>query len=296
MVVQQRWFTVPDRTSAGNTLRLFSRYWRPERPVRAEIFGIHGVCEHCGRYQHLAEDLTRAGYSLRMIDLRGHGQSGGPRAYVERFDHFLDDVSDVLETLQNEEDWRPDFLFGHSMGAAIMGLFGAERRPEVRGVILSGLPVVVGGRLMPILRTAAIWLSRRFPRLRLVKMNTPVLMQFGARYLTHDPKVIEDFRRDPLVYRGRLSMRLAGELLQATRRLHTAAERFELPLLLLHGTGDVLARSRGSELFYRRAASSDKTLQLYPDFYHEVINELDRDRVVADLLAWLAARSNPTGP
>ncbi|GAB6167212.1 alpha/beta hydrolase [Thermostilla marina] len=289
----QRTFTVPDTPAGRGTLQLFSRHWSPETPCKATVFGVHGICEHSGRYARLAEDLTRAGYALRMIDLRGHGKSEGPRAHVQRFDQYLDDVDAVLSELEAEGAY-PDFLLGHSMGAAIMGLYGALRRPPVKGIILSAPPVIVGGPMMPLLRYVALTISRLFPGLRLVKMNTPVLMKFGAKYLSHDPRVVDDFRNDPLVYRGRLSTRLAGEVLQASRRLRKVAARFQTPLLLLHGTGDVLARAGGSELFHRLAGSHDKTLKLYPGFYHEVLSETERDRVVADVIAWLDTHLEPS--
>ncbi|RMF99886.1 MAG: alpha/beta hydrolase [Planctomycetota bacterium] len=284
----QRTFTVPESPSSRGTLQLFSRYWSPETACKATVFGVHGICEHSGRYARFAEDLCRNGYALRMIDLRGHGKSEGPRAHVQRFDQYLEDIDAVLAELEREGAY-PDFLLGHSMGAAIMGLYGALRRPPVKGVVLSAPPVIVGGPMMPLLRYLALTVSRLLPGLRLVKMNTPVLMKFGAKYLSHDPRVVEDFRNDPLVYRGRLSTRLAGEVLQASRRLRKVAGRFQAPLLLLHGTGDVIARSSGSELFHRLAGSHDKTLKLYPGFYHEVLGETERDRVIADVIAWLDA-------
>jgi alpha-beta hydrolase superfamily lysophospholipase len=63
-----------------------------------------------------------------------------------------------------------------------------------------------------------------------------------------------------------------------------------LPLLIMCGSEDKIAALAGSELLYERAGSSDKTLKVYDGHYHELFNDLDKERVLKDMVGWLTAR------
>ncbi|NMC19231.1 MAG: alpha/beta hydrolase, partial [Thermogutta sp.] len=140
-------------------ITLFSRRWEPAGPIRGEIFGLHGLWEHCGRYAEFAARLNAAGYALQMIDHRGHGRSEGPRLYIERIETLVEDFEGVLEQWRDRRGRDPDFLFGHSMGAGVLILHAAAHRPPVRGAVLSGPPIRIAARVLPPLRYAALLLS-----------------------------------------------------------------------------------------------------------------------------------------
>ena len=63
-----------------------------------------------------------------------------------------------------------------------------------------------------------------------------------------------------------------------------------MPLLILHGTEDKAAKSSGSQLFYDRAGSTDKTLKLYDGHFHDLLNDVGKETVMADITAWIEAR------
>jgi acylglycerol lipase len=63
-----------------------------------------------------------------------------------------------------------------------------------------------------------------------------------------------------------------------------------VPLLIMHGTHDIVTDPNGSRQLYERASSADKTLHLYPGLYHEVFNELEREQVIGDLIDWIKKR------
>ena len=109
----------------------------------------------------------------------------------------------------------------------------------------------------------------------------------GCHFLSRDPAVVEAFQNDPLVFHGGFPARTGAEILRAADRLQTAAEGLALPLLVLHGTGDIVTDHRGSRLLVARAGSTDKKLHLYPGLYHDLVNEPEREQVLADVLGWL---------
>jgi alpha-beta hydrolase superfamily lysophospholipase len=265
--------------TARDGLRLYEQWWLPEQDPRAVVVVVHGINEHGGRYRRLADDLTRRGYAVCAMDLRGHGNSDGPRAWIAAFDEYLDDLELLLDRARARQPGKPLFLLGHSLGGAIVALLGIMRTPSVDGLIFSAPAVLIAGDLFPMLRHVASLASRVWPTLRLARM--------GCRFMSRDPVVVEAFRNDPLVFQGRFPVRTGAEILKAASRIQVGMKRLTSPLLILHGTGDMVTDPKGSRQLYTRAGSTDKTLYLYPGLYHEVLNEPERETVLSDLLAWL---------
>lgn len=272
------------RLSDGSSLR--GRSWEPEGNPRARIFGLHGVLEHSGRYGRLATDLTQAGYALEMVDLRGHGRSDGPRAFIPSWEQLLVDLDEVHAQLRAEVR-VPDFLFGHSMGAALTILWVTSRRPNIKGMILSAPPVMTPVRVPMLVRILGRWLVHRWPELRIVRLKTAE--RYGRHAVSRDPQVLEDLKNDPLVCRGPFPLKTGLLLLELPQRLQEAARACDAPFLLLQGTGDKLSSYRGAELFFQLAPARDKVLRLYEGLYHEVLSEPERAQVLADVLSWLSA-------
>jgi acylglycerol lipase len=269
------------RFSARDGLSLYEQCWLPEGPIKAVLVMVHGVNEHSGRYARLAGDLNRNGYAVYMMDLRGHGRSDGARVMVRSFDDYLSDVEVLLERVAEREPGKPLFLFGHSMGGAIVTLLAITRPPKVRGLILSSPALLIAGGVFPVLRKLASFFSAVWPSLRLVGI--------GCRFISHDQAVVEAFRADPLVYHGKMPVRTGAEILRTADLIQKQMESIQLPLLIIHGTGDYVTDPNGSRQLYARAKSEDKTMQLYPGLYHEVFSEPEREQAVTDLLAWLDA-------
>jgi acylglycerol lipase len=268
-----------DRFTTADGLELFEQSWLPERDPAASVVVVHGINEHGGRYARLAEDLNHRGYAAYTVDLRGHGRSQGDRALILAFDEYLSDVEALLERVAARQPGKPIFLLGHSMGGAIVALLSILRPPRVRGVILSAPAVLIAGNVFPILRRVAAFVSMVWPTLRVTRM--------GCRFISRDPAVVEAFRNDPLVFHGRFPVRTGAEILRAAKRIQNDAQRITLPLLVMHGTGDIVTDPKGSRLLVSRASSDNKTLQLYTGLYHDIFSEPERDQVVADLIAWL---------
>jgi alpha-beta hydrolase superfamily lysophospholipase len=107
--------------------------------------------------------------------------------------------------------------------------------------------------------------------------------------VSRDPEVVRDYDADPLNYHGKLPARTVHEMAQEVARFPDSIPSITVPLLLQVGTGDQLVPPQSSELVYGWASSEDKTIKRYDGLYHEILNEQERDQVVADTLAWLDA-------
>ena len=100
-----------------------------------------------------------------------------------------------------------------------------------------------------------------------------------------------DYASDPLNCHGKVPARTLGEIIKLVEWLPAALSVLTLPMLVMHGAADKLAGVSGSEMLIARTGSTDKTLKVYPELYHEIFNELppDRARVLANLSEWIDA-------
>ena len=260
--------------------QLHTQHWAPSGAPEAIVLLVHGYAEHCNRYGGVARTFVTQNVRVHTYDQRGYGRSGGPRAYVDAFDTYLDDLGQVLQTVRSQAPDRPLFLFGHSMGGLVALKYVLDRGPSLRGLMLSAPALEINPDLAPILRRAAQLLGRLWPTL-------PTTRSPGDA-ISRDPAVVAD--ADPLNYHGRVLARTGAEMLRAgadTRpRLHT----LQTPFLVLHGTADSLTNPDWSQKLYERAAASDKTLRLYEGLYHETFHEPEKEEVLSDLSDWLSVR------
>jgi alpha-beta hydrolase superfamily lysophospholipase len=267
---------------AADGLRLRARLWAPAAPPRALLLLTHGMGEHSSRYVHVAGALTAAGYALAAHDLRGHGRSEGPRGHTPNYAQTLDDIQLVYDWAAGQFPSLQRFLYGHSLGGQLTLSFALDRQPEAAGVIASA----------PWLRLKPPPPASKAIAGRLINSVWPAFTydtELGPVPMSHDADHLNSFPELDLTH-TRISVRLGVGALDHGLELLRRAPEFERPLLILHGEADLTMDPAGSREFYERAGSADKTFKLYPGFYHEVHNEIERARVLADIVDWLNAR------
>lgn len=267
-------------------LRLFERSWLPDGEPKGVLCIVHGYAEHSGRYDYVGNWLAQRGYAVHALDLRGHGRSEGDRVFVRSFNEYLDDVDAFLALVRARHSGTAPWLFGHSLGGSIVALSAVTRRPDVRGLLFSGAVLAAAAGTPRIVTRIMLLLGRFVPRLRLRKL--------AAATVSRDPEVVAWYDADPLNFRGKMPAGLIASMIRAGRVIDERMETIDKPLLIMHGTEDVLASPEGSEALYQRAASTDKTLKLYPGLFHEILNEPEKDQVLADIAGWLDARAMPS--
>ncbi|MEM8923552.1 MAG: lysophospholipase [Actinomycetota bacterium] len=256
------------------------RRWRPAEsegggPPRSAILIVHGIGEHSGRYLHVGRFLAERGHDVAAFDARGHGQTGGRRGYVERFDEFLDDVEDALA--ERRELGVPVVLLGHSLGGLISSTYVVSDRPPPDLLILSAPSLhAVVPRWQ---RVAAPALSRLAPRLFIAS-------DFDPSILMADPEVQQTFVDDPLRLGG-ATTRLGNEIFQAMAATNARLDRITMPTYVLHGDADQLVPPAASAPL---AELPSVTYRLWPGLRHECFNEANHGEVLAEMEDWLSAR------
>ena len=257
--------------------------WRP----RAVVLIVHGLGEHAWRYDHVAQRLNEWGFCVRAYDQRGHGESGGARGVLPEEDTLLDDLAEVLEDTRSHiaEPWAcPLILMGHSMGGLIAATFVQRNMAPVDGLVLSS-PALDAG--IGTLQKKLIGLLYRFAP------NFATSNRLDASRISHNPAVVEAYRKDPLVH-DRISARLARFIDSNGPRVISAAPRWRVPTLLMYAGADSLVQPAGSRAFAAAAPRDKVHSHAFEGLYHEIFNEADPSAVFGTLKAWLEVQAPAT--
>ncbi len=261
-------------------VRIWYQWWRSAAP-KAAVVVVHGLGEHSGRYGNIVHCLVPQGYAVYALDHRGHGRSGGPRGHIDRFADLTADLERLIAQVKAAEPVLPVFLLGHSLGAAIALQYALERPQGLAGLIVSS----------PALRRKFAVPAYKLLLGRLLSGIWPTFsMHSGlpAAQLSHDPQVGAAYVADPLVH-DIATARFFTEVTDTMESILANAASLRLPLLVLMSDDDPLVDSGAMRSFFARASSADKTRHEYPGFLHEGFNEVERERPLGDLLAWLEA-------
>lgn len=271
-------------TLEGACGSLAGRIWEPSEQrehLTGHVMFVHGLADYCGRYEELANRLGTIGLAMIAIDLHGHGNSAGRRAYVHDFSDYLADIDVLCEQADREFAGTPRYLMGHSMGATVAALWVIKHQPELAGLILSSGAFARGADISPVLARLSHVIAAIAPRLATVRID-PTL-------ITHDANRAAAYRDDPLVDHDGIRARTGSQLLKAIDHLMRQAHTICVPTLMFHGTEDQITNPDGSQMLFYRLGSQDKSLKLYDGLFHETLNELEREQVYDDLLNWITA-------
>lgn len=269
-----------ERIDTTGGLTLFVRSWRPEGTARGVVAICHGVKSHSGYYMWAAAQLVARGFAVYALDLRGRGQSDGERFYIEAFADYLNDVDALMNLARSREPGLPVFLLGHSAGGVVSSVYTLEHQAELAGLICESFAFQV---YAPDFALAVLkGLSHIAPHAHVLDLKT--------RDFSRDPHAVQAMLDDPLIAHEVQPTRTVAQLVLADERLKREFPLITLPVLILHGTADKVTKPGGSQLFCDTAGSRDKTLKLYEGHAHDLLNDIDKEKVMADITSWLDAR------
>lgn len=263
--------TTPDGT------QLLAYHWAATGETRGVFVIMHGLKDYASRYAELATQLATTGYSVYAFDLRGHGHSAGPRVAPDDWTDYVADLDRFLTTVEQREPGKPIFLFGHSMGGAIAARTAEIHQPKLAGLLLSGpaLAIDAGPLLIAATRMSG-FLMPSFPALKLDNDD-----------FSSVPGTGEAMSKDPLVSNPPAPARTAAGLVDGMRAIWADADQLTMPVIAMHGTSDKLTAPSGSRALIHRIPSSDKALQIFPGFYHDLLHEPKHAEVETVIHRWL---------
>lgn len=261
-------------------LNLHWRRWEPSGEVRGLVWVVHGLGEHGGRYDLVAEAATSWGFVVFAHDHRGHGLSQGPRTFTPRFQDLLDDLATVRPLAEEgiPENARR-VMWGHSMGGLI-AIRALQDDPTLADAAVLSAPWIAGATTTPQWKEAlARVLNRVAPRLRLAA-------GLGPEALTSDPVRIKDWRADPLVQKS-ITPRLYLEAGAAQREAWRRRDRLSIPTLFLVPSNDVLVSASETLRFARSAGPGLVRVEPLPGARHEPHNDVGRNAMFELVREWI---------
>ena len=265
--------------SAGG-VSIFLRSWKSVGKARAVVVMCHGVNSHGGQYLWPAGQLAMEGLAPFALDLRGRGKSDGERFYVDDVAEYVADVASVIRLAKSRYPGLPVFLLGHSAGGVVSCTYALDHQAEIAGLVCESFAYKVPApdlALTLIKGIAAI--APRLPALRLRNED-----------FSRDPIAVRILNSDPLTANEKQPAKTVAALVRANERLRREFPRITLPLLVLHGTADKATMAAGSQSFFDAAGSRDKTLKLYDGHFHDLLNDVGKEAVMADIRGWIDAR------
>ncbi len=267
---------------AFDGLDIFAQGWEPTVPQpKAVVCLVHGLGEHSSRYAHVAEAFGNEGYIFFASDLRGHGRSGGARGHISSIEDFMKDIDELLKQARTRYPDLPIILYGHSLGGIQVLHYGLTRKPNVKGIIATSAALHTPLEEQTLKVNMAKILGSLLPSVTLAS-------GLDAKAISRDEKVVQAYVNDPLVH-DKVSLGLGKTMLGASSWTLAHASEFPLPLLLMHGKEDKIAFPSSSSEF-AAALKSKCTLVLWDDGYHELHNDLEKDKVLKTMTLWMDAR------
>lgn len=288
---------------SGHTLE--KAYWPVQGKPKAIVQLVHGMAEHIRRYDATAQRLNEAGFAVVGHTHMGHGEHADVLGYFGPkggWDVLIEDVHAVRQQTQQEWPDVPYFLLGHSMGSFVVRGYCLKHEKGLAGVILSGTghyakPILNAGTLLA--NVQCLFGMAKKPSHLLLEISSKDNLksyddvQTGFDWLSRDREVVQRYINDPLCgftftaagYRDMFGglMRLYPEKLGAMEK--------NIPVYLLSGDQDpVGANGAGVERVaqeIRDAGVKNVSVKLYPEGRHEMFNELNKEEVWNDLIAWL---------
>ena len=258
-------------------IKIFTREWQPAGKPHGVVVISHGLNAHSGLYEWAAEQFTSNGLAVYALDHRGRGHSEGERFFVKKFADWTTDLASFIDIVKAREPGLPVFLLGHSAGGVIACGYALEHQDELAGLICEDFAYKVPAPdvALAILKGA----GHVAPHAHVFKLKN--------EDFSRDPAVVAAMNADPLIANEKQPAETMAELVRADELLKKSFQKITLPVLILHGTGDKVTKVSGSQEFYEKAGSSDKTLKLYEGHFHDLLADIGKQQVMADIQAWI---------
>lgn len=258
-------------------INIFYRADKVKEPKAAVIF-VHGICEHLGRYDYVKDKFNDNGYNVYRYDARGHGKSEGKRGYLKDFDDYLEDLDTLVNKVKIENNGLKVIIIGHSMGGLVATAYACRHPSKVDLLGLSG-----ACNVCPNVAKA----------LKCLPYNLMGILNYVNKLgkgVCSVEEVVEAYEKDPLVLK-KVSYRLLGNaFVKGTRYVNKNIGKINCPVIVMHGEKDTTVVKETGQWTFDNLKCIDKQIKIYPNLYHEIFNEINKDEVIQDLLYWCKER------
>jgi acylglycerol lipase len=265
----------------GDDGRIFVRRWEAVGRPTASLVICHGFNAHSDHYARAAEVFAQRGFEVTALDLRGRSRSDGERFHVETFEDYISDLSKAIDLARATNPGLPVHLLGHSAGGIIALAYALEHQDRISGLICESIALRLPSPAIAV--TLLRGVSHLAPHAHVVRLR-------NADF-SRDPAWVAQLDADPLIRDEVQTVQAIAALARAASKAAAQFDRIVLPVFMMHGTSDRAALQAGTQQLFDTVESQDKTLRLYDGFYHDLLNDLGRDRVTNDIGNWIEQRA-----
>ena len=258
--------------------QFYGQYFTPST-IKGAVILVHGMGEHSGRYtEFVIPKLVEQNLAVITYDQFGHGKTSGKKGHNPSFDAVLDSLSKVIEKARETFGDLPTFLYGHSMGGNVIINYILRRQHNFKGVIATS----------PLLRLAfepPKW--KLFVGKIIQKIAPSVTMpsELDANSISRDPIEVKKYIDDTLVH-DKISPNYSLTFFESGKWAIKNANKLQVPLLIVHGTGDKITDHKASKEFVDNT-NGKATLKLFDDGYHELHNDLEKEKFIKSINDWI---------
>jgi acylglycerol lipase len=271
-------------TTASDGVCLRGFVWKAAtEKVRGVVVITHGIRDYAMRYDAFARKLNAQGYAVYAQDLRGHAHSGGARQRFDSMNQLVADSELAFSAARAQYPGTPLFAFGHSLGGLVTAEYALAHGVGLSGVVLTGAALKRPESVGSVAVGAAKVLGTVAPGLNVVKVDDSEF--------SRDPEVMRSLAADPLVDHAKLPAASAAASIKGMGEVRRRMGELGMPMLVMYGLADKVNPTAGSDDFYAGVKSTDKSLKTYPNVYHDMLHEPERDQIASDIIVWLNART-----
>jgi alpha-beta hydrolase superfamily lysophospholipase len=262
----------------GDGVSLYYQSWHPVEAPKAVLGIVHGLGGHSGLFGNVVNAIVWQGYAVYGLDLRGHGRSVGQRGYINRWAELREDFDRFRQFIATHHPALPCFAMGHSLGSIVVLDYALRHPNSLSGLVIMAPPLKQAG-VLPLRLAIGQLFSWVYPRFTL---NTGIPRTASSR----NPEVIAAYESDPLRH-TKGTARLVTEYLKTIQYIQTNLHHLQTPILVLHGSEDVVALPESSDLLFEQLQVIDKEYRSYSGAFHDLHNDTNYQTVVNDLMNWL---------
>jgi acylglycerol lipase len=257
---------------------LYVQSWLPEKKLNAIILLAHDYGEHSGRYRIWSAEFVKKGYGVIAFDYRGHGKSEGKKGHASSYFKFQKDLVTIITNVQQLYGDKPLYFYGQGFGANIILNYIINQPQQFAGVIVASPWFEMTEIPNYILYSLGNSVKNILP-------NLMIKTGINPEALSRDIRIIHDYKKDPLNH-NKISLRLFYQTCEAGKRAMKSIYKINIPMLVLHGTGDTYTSCRASNDFVRNSGQKTKFIQ-YNEGLHQLHNDICNELVLSDILEWL---------
>lgn len=261
---------------------IYYRQWEVDEP-RAVLYIVHGLGEHCGRYDAVANWFNERGVSVYSGDYPGFGRTAGKKGHVDSFEQILSAIHNGWQKMIDQHPSIPHLLLGHSLGGLLVTkfLYDYGHSSQIDGVLISS-PAYRPSIEIP------TWKKKLAQFLTPIVPSLTIPSGLPADAISRDHNVVERYKSDPYVH-DKVSLRFYAQMTQLMQDVVTHTDRLpmDIPIYWMQAGADKLVDPLGTkEYFEKLPAAPHRKFKMWDGLYHEILNEPEKEQVLQEIWAF----------